>query len=941
MDNMPPYTGVIEKGGLTNDSRPTASGRGDAGSIIHVLVDGREVGTAVVKANGTWSFALPQSLSDGEYRLTARASNDAGWSVPSTSYGIVVDTTPPSRPTIEAATEGTQPTLSGRAEAYSTVTVYDGTKVLGTATTGIDGAWTFKLPSGLSNGTHSLTVTAMDPAGNTSVVSAGFDVTIGPVAPPMPTTQAILDEMGRDSGSFNFDRLTNDGTAGRLLSGHLTAALATGEKVQVSTDGGKTWVDAVMKSDGTWVAVDSNAHTGSWTVKTRVANDDGATGPQKAYDVTLDAAAPGTPGSAVRSGNVIDVSLFGTGCVAGDMLNVMIGDHRIAYTLTAAEVAAGRVRATIPASIAVTLDEHASYGVALVDISGNVSDYRVTRYVEVVGSGGGSSAGIDYKVVDFNDQKPRDFNGSAPIDFGIFTAVLGKPVPVNGKVAEQGIRTGGGGGFGLGGTKIVPEAGETGLLVNMGRVPKFHLNNGAKAHALTLDMGLSYPAGVVLMKAYFYDAAGAVIHGHELHVTDYITPAGEIHKYQIVLPDDMLFSSFSIASYHSTEIAGGGTDSMWLDNIGFAGGDFSTIGPAVMVDFNDQKPRDFDGSAPIDFGIFTAVLGKPVPVNGKVAEQGIRTGGGGGFGLGGTKIVPEAGETGLLVNMGRVPKFHLNNGAKAHALTLDMGLSYPAGVVLMKAYFYDAAGAVIHGHELHVTDYITPAGEIHKYQIVLPDDMLFSSFSIASYHSTEIAGGGTDSMWLDNIGFAGGSFASSSWEPVTEVLPPADIQHVLDASDAAYYGSSHGTEFQLDHVSYFSGTHTGLHGGVGIDTLKLTGANELLDVSKLIHVGGSNKLSSIEIIDITGTGDNVLKLSMRDVLELGHENLFRTDGHTQMMVKGNAGDRVELSGMSGLDDGHWANQGMVAVDGMAYVVYENTALNVELLVQSAVSTQLV
>ncbi|KVH69080.1 hypothetical protein WJ42_03465 [Burkholderia cepacia] len=167
------------------------------------------------------------------------------------------------------------------------------------------------------------------------------------------------------------------------------------------------------------------------------------------------------------------------------------------------------------------------------------------------------------------------------------------------------------------------------------------------------------------------------------------------------------------------------------------------------------------------------------------------------------------------------------------------------------------------------------------------------------------------------------------------------MQHVLVASDAAYYGSSHGTEFQLDHVSYFSGTHAGLHGGVGIDTLKLTGANELLDLSKLIHVDGSSKLSSIEIIDITGTGDNVLKLSMRDVLELGHENLFRTDGHTQMMVKGNAGDRVELSGMSGLDDGHWANQGMVAVDGMAYVVYENTALNVELLVQSAVSTQLV
>ncbi|MGU7785150.1 hypothetical protein ACV22Z_34435, partial [Burkholderia sp. PU8-34] len=102
-----------------------------------------------------------------------------------------------------------------------------------------------------------------------------------------------------------------------------------------------------------------------------------------------------------------------------------------------------------------------------------------------------------------------------------------------------------------------------------------------------------------------------------------------------------------------------------------------------------------------------------------------------------------------------------------------------------------------------------------------------------------------------------------------------------------------------------------------------------------------SKLSSIEIIDITGTGNNTLKLSMSDVLELGHENLFRADGHTQLMVNGNSGDRVELSGMAGFDAGHWSNQGMVAVNGMTYVVYENAALNVELLVQSAVTTQLV
>ncbi|KWK74501.1 hypothetical protein WM16_16295 [Burkholderia ubonensis] len=158
--------------------------------------------------------------------------------------------------------------------------------------------------------------------------------------------------------------------------------------------------------------------------------------------------------------------------------------------------------------------------------------------------------------------------------------------------------------------------------------------------------------------------------------------------------------------------------------------------------------------------------------------------------------------------------------------------------------------------------------------------------------------------------------------------------------DVAYYGSSN-TVFTVANVSYFSGANSGAHGGASIDTLKLTGAGQVLDLSKLMNVDGHDKLSSIEIIDITGTGNNTLKLSMSDVLTLGHEDLFRADGHTQMMVNGNAGDRVELSGISGFDAGHWANQGLAAVNGMAYVVYENAALNVELLVQSSVTTQLV
>ncbi len=927
-DSVPPHTGVIEKGGLTNDPRPTVSGRGDPGATIHLLVDGIEVGAVVVGANGAWRFALTQPLRDGEYRLTARASNEVGMSIPSMSYGIQVDVTPPSQPKIDAATESAQPMLSGRAEAYSTVTIYDGMTVLGTVKTGIDGTWVFQLPSGLSNGSHALTVTAQDPAGNTSARSEGFDVTIGPVAPPVPTTKAILDEMGRDSGNFNFDRLTNDGTAGRLLSGHLTAALAAGEKVQVSTDGGRTWMDALMKNDGTWVATDSNAHAGNWTIQTRVVNSNGVTGETTTYDVELDTTSPDPVLSVIRSGNVLNVSFAGKGMVVGDAINVMIGDQRISYNLIAADIAAGRANVAIPSSIAATMDEHASYGVALVDRSGNISDYLVTRF-EKSTSGSEDGPGFVYQITNFNNEQVRALQGGTPINFGEFSAVLAKTNQ------DQGIRLAGGGGFGTGRVKIVPPAGEIGLLVDLGTPPRFYLNNGAHAQALTFDFGLSVGQTYNAATVYFYDDAGKVIYRHNLALggSDTTTPMGEIHTYQIVLPDNLKFASFSIGWYYGPDKGITGTG--WIDNVGFSGGDFAPLARDVTVDFNHETVRDLQGGTPINFGEFSAVLAKTNQ------DQGIRLAGGGGFGTGLVKIVPPAGEIGLLFDLGTPPKFYLNNGTHAQALTFDFGLSVGSTYNSATVYFYDDAGNVIYRENLALDGSIrtTPMGEIHTYQIVLPDNLKFASFSIGWYYGPDQGINGTG--WIDNIGFSGGSFAKETWETITELVPPADVQHVLTNADAEYFGSLHGTEFQVDSVSYFTNQHAGLHGGAGIDTLKLTGAGQTLDVSKLLNVGGHDKLSSIELIDITGAGNNTLKLSMGDVLELGHENVFRNDGHTQLMVNGNAGDRVELSGMDGLANGQWTNQGLVSLNGYAYTLYESAALHVELLVQSSISTQLV
>ena len=65
-------------------------------------------------------------------------------------------------------------TLTGTAEANSTVKVYDGATLLGSATANGSGAWSYTTAA-LANGAHSLTATATDAAGNTSAASTALE----------------------------------------------------------------------------------------------------------------------------------------------------------------------------------------------------------------------------------------------------------------------------------------------------------------------------------------------------------------------------------------------------------------------------------------------------------------------------------------------------------------------------------------------------------------------------------------------------------------------------------------------------------------------------------------------------------------------------------------------------------------------------------------------
>jgi len=144
-------------------------------------------------------------LTTGSHVLTATASDAAGnTSAHSQALDPVIGspTTPPTTPapgapTIasysqdtgvagDGITNDSTLTLTGTAAANTTVTVFDGTTKLGTATVNSSGAWNYTTAA-LNDGKHSLTATDTDASGHASSASSALGVTIDTHAPTAPT----------------------------------------------------------------------------------------------------------------------------------------------------------------------------------------------------------------------------------------------------------------------------------------------------------------------------------------------------------------------------------------------------------------------------------------------------------------------------------------------------------------------------------------------------------------------------------------------------------------------------------------------------------------------------------------------------------------------------------------------------------------------------------
>ncbi|QMV79940.1 Ig-like domain repeat protein [Enterobacter hormaechei] len=354
-DNVGAYQGPVVSGDTTDDNTPTLSGRAEPGSTVNIIDNGQVIGSTKVNPDGTWSFTPDQALSNGEHDLTTTVTDPSGNTGPEGSHVVITVDVVPGKVEItgvtddagsvtgslsqNAVTDDTRPQISGTAKAGSTVTIMDGSNVLGTTTAGADGTWSFTPSVDLGRGDHTFTATAKDPMGNESS-SSSWTVTIDTDAPVKPTIDAALDDVGSVQGNLANGGTTDDPTP--TLSGKAEA----GSTVKIYDQNGLLG-EVTAKADGTWsfspvAKLPEGEHRFHVTATDRAGNTSSASDD---FVLTLDYTAPDASKLAITevyddvntagviaSGEETDDNrplIKGTGAEAGNTITVYSGDKVI------------------------------------------------------------------------------------------------------------------------------------------------------------------------------------------------------------------------------------------------------------------------------------------------------------------------------------------------------------------------------------------------------------------------------------------------------------------------------------------------------------------------------------------------------------------------------------------------------------------------------------
>ncbi|WP_252363002.1 Ig-like domain-containing protein, partial [Citrobacter sp. wls826] len=181
--------------------------------------------------------------------------------IPSASFTLTVDNTPPAQPAAPIITDDvapvtgvvtngntndTTPTFSGTGNVGDLITLYlAGTPPLqGTATVGADGTWSFTPSAPVAPGSYQVTLTATDPAGNVSQPSNAITLNIDTTPSAPPVIIAANDNVGDVTGDLATDAVTDDTTPtirGTGSDGDTITLYNGGTVIGTTTVAGGTW----------------------------------------------------------------------------------------------------------------------------------------------------------------------------------------------------------------------------------------------------------------------------------------------------------------------------------------------------------------------------------------------------------------------------------------------------------------------------------------------------------------------------------------------------------------------------------------------------------------------------------------------------------------------------------------------------------------------------